>query len=313
MPLTSDLSLSASKFDSKAISSGTKEFNDGLIKIMNGVPRWYEVGAAKYRQMRANGETPLPMPIILDSGKNIKIASREKGREIPCRVFTPESGKPKGVYYHIHGGGWVLQTEEAQDPMLKYFADHAQLTVVSIGYRLAPEHPYPAPNEDCYDIGEYLVDNAEEKFGAQLMFMGGESAGGHLSAVTCLHLLKTRPKFAFKGVVLNYGIYDVSGLMPQAYNFDMPLVLDFPTMTAFIEAYLPGKSEKEKRDPELSPFFADLTKMKCPPALFTVGTLDLLMDDSIMMSTKWSMSGAESVLKVYPGKLSENVKIENYH
>lgn len=58
--------------------------------------------------MRANGETPLPAPVVLDSGKNIKLPSRESGREIPCRVFAPESGKSAGVYYHIHGGGWYV-------------------------------------------------------------------------------------------------------------------------------------------------------------------------------------------------------------
>lgn len=87
--------------------------------------------------------------------------------------------------------------------MLKYWADHSELVVISVGYRLAPEHPYPAPNQDCHDVGEYLVDNAEKDYGAPLLFMGGDSAGGHLSVVTTFHLLKSRPDFAFKGLVSN--------------------------------------------------------------------------------------------------------------
>lgn len=195
----------------------------------------------------------------------------------------------------------MLQSEAYQDIMLKYWADHGQMTVVSVGYRLAPEHPYPAGNEDCFDIGEYLIDNAEKDFGAPLMFMGGDSAGGHLSVVTCYHLLESRPKFAFRGLVLNFGAYDLSGFLPQAHTFNLPLVLDKEIMTNFIKAYLPGTTIEDRRDWKISPFFADLTKMKLPPALFTCGTLDCLLDDSVLMSAKWTMSGAESILKVYPG------------
>ena len=68
------------------------------------------------------------------------------------------------------------------------------------------------------------------------------------------------------------------------------------------EAYLPGMSEAEKRDPKISPLYANMGKLKCPPALFTCGTLDPLLDDTVMMSTKWMMSGAESILKIYPGE-----------
>lgn len=234
MPLTSDLKLDASKFKPDAISQQTKDFNAQLIKIMEGGPKWYEVGARKYREMRWNGETPLPKPVVLDSGKNIELPSRDSGRKIPCRVFVPENGKPKGVFYHIHGGGWVLQSEHFQDVMLKYLADHCQLAVVSVGYRLAPEDPYPKGNEDCFDVGEYLVDKSEKDYGGPLMFMGGDSAGGHLSVLTAFHLLKTRPDFAFKGLILNFGAYDLSGFLPQAHTFDLPLVLDVDIMEKFI-------------------------------------------------------------------------------
>ena len=247
----------------------------------------------------------MPRPKVEDSGKNIKLPSREAGRDIPCRVFEPAEGKSKGVFYHIHGGGWVLQSEHYQDTMLKYWADHSQMTVVSVGYRLAPEYPYPAPNEDCFDIGEYLVDNAEKDFGAPLGFMGGDSAGGHLSVVTCYHLLESRPDFAFKGLVLNFGAYDLSTFLPQAHTFKIPLILDVDIMNHFQEAYLPNTTVEDRRDYKISPCFADMENMKLPPALFTCGTLDCLLDDSVLMSSKWIRSGAEAILKIYPGELTE--------
>jgi len=118
--------------------------------------------------------------------------------------------------------------------MLRYVADHCQLTIVSVGYRLAPEHPYPAGNEDCFDVGEYLVDHAERDFGAPLLFMSGDSAGAHLSVLTCFHLLQTRPDFALRGLVLNFGAYDLSGFLPHAWTFSLPLVLDVEIMQKFI-------------------------------------------------------------------------------
>nr|POE56547.1 esterase [Quercus suber] len=281
--------------------------------------------------------TESPQVVVLDSAVNITIPSREPGREIPCRVFKPTNAAPKAVFYHIHGGGWVLQSEAYQDTTLQYFADHMSLTIVSGGYRLAPEHPYPAGNEDCFDIGEWLVDNSQQSFGIPLAFMGGDSAGAHLSVLTAIHLLGSRSSFAFSGLVLNFGAYDLSGFLPSMHNFDLELVLTHEIMTRsivslspsvpplpcypqystsfsaqhtdlafffsrrYISAYLPSTSESQRRDPQISPLYANLKTLALPPALFTCGTLDCLLDDSVMMSTKWSMSGAESVLKVYPG------------
>lgn len=89
-------------------------------------------------------------------------------------MFKPENGEPKGVLLHIHGGGWVLQSEASQDPYLKNMADTYGLIVWSVGYRLAPEDPWPAGVNDCYDAAEWLVDNAEKEYAVPLMFACGE-------------------------------------------------------------------------------------------------------------------------------------------
>jgi acetyl esterase/lipase len=72
---------------------------------------------------------------------------------------------------------------------------------------------------------------------------------------------------------------------------------------SYIAAYLPSTSEADRRKPDISPFYANLRELKCPPAIFTCGTLDPLLDDSVLMATKWTMSGADAVLKLYPGML----------
>jgi acetyl esterase/lipase len=303
------LDIDPSVFDPASIHPATKAFNAKAQSIMVGAPKWYEVGAPKYRQMRAAGETPLPAATHLPSAQSITLPSREAGRDIPCRLLTPQNGKQlRGLFMHIHGGGWVLQDEKSQDPPLQGLADELGLVVVSVGYRLAPEHPFPSGPEDCYDAAEYLVVNAKEKFGAELKFVGGESAGGHLSMLVTLHLLQHEEQryrdFGFKGLLLHFGSFSFNWL-PQVYNWvrDPCLVLDRDLMEHYRDAFLPGWTQETLVDPKVSPLYADLGPLrgKLPAALYTCGTEDPLLDDTLFMSAKWKAAGAETVVKIVPG------------
>ncbi|KAK3202225.1 hypothetical protein GRF29_161g510469 [Pseudopithomyces chartarum] len=190
MPLKSDLTIDASKLDRSLTDKKTQELNEKLGQIARAGPKWYEIGAAAYRKLRAEGRTAFPKPIILPEGINGTIPSREPDREIPYRMFKPENGASKGVLLHIHGGGWVLQSEASQDQYLKTMADTYELSVWCVGYRLAPEDPWPAGVNDCYDAAEWLVDNAEAEYGSPLVFACGESAGeaySYTSGATTYH------------------------------------------------------------------------------------------------------------------------------
>ncbi|KAJ9650992.1 hypothetical protein H2198_009707 [Neophaeococcomyces mojaviensis] len=301
--------IDASLFDPAVIKPEVHAFNQKLMDIMKGAPKWYQVGAAKYREMRARGETPLPAATLLDSAEATTIPSRDSGREIPCRILKPTNGKPvTGVYMHIHGGGWVLQTEASQDIVLQDIANTNGVLMFSVGYRLAPEHPFPAGPNDCYDAAEWLIDNAESKLGATLKYVGGESAGGHLSMLVMLHLLQHAKSeyssFEFKGLILHFGAYDMTWT-PSTYIFNPPdvLVLDRDLMNHYAEAFLPGMSYEEKRHPGVSPLFADLNSLRgrLPPALFTCGTFDCLLDDTVFMSAKYQMAGAKTEVLIVPG------------
>ncbi|KAJ4319946.1 hypothetical protein N0V94_003616 [Neodidymelliopsis sp. IMI 364377] len=301
MSLESDVTIDASKFDRKLADKQTQEFNEKLIKIWADGPRWYEVGAAEYRKLRWEGKTPLPKPVVLPEGINGTIPSRDAGREIPYRVFKPAGGVSRGIHLHIHGGGWVLQSEHYQDTYLKYMADHYELTVFSVGYRLAPEHPWPAGGHDCYDAAEWLVKNGQEVFGGELMFTGGESAGGHLACLVAFHLLEAIPSFAFRGLLLHFGCFDLSGFLPHVQHHETHLVIDHDVMSAYINALLPNTTMEQRRDPSISPFFKDIRGLKLPPALFTCGSEDPLLDDTVFMGAKWQMWGNEAVVKIYNG------------
>lgn len=113
--------------------------------------------------MRWKGETPLPAPRVLPQGLDITIASREAGRDIPCRLMYPSSRqtdaerkKCQGVVMHFHGGGWVLGDQKSSDDLLQFYANVGDLAVVSVGYRHAPEDPFPKGPQDCFDAGKNI-------------------------------------------------------------------------------------------------------------------------------------------------------------
>lgn len=135
--------------------------------------------------------------------------------------------------------------------------------------------------------------------------------------LTALHLLGTRSNFQFSALVLNFGCYDMS-FLPQARNFHRSprLMLDLEIMEHFLEAFCPGMTPEERRKPSISPFFQDLSGLKLPPALYTCGTEDCMLDDSVMMAVRWQMTGTETILKFFAGSphgfiLFDPAKVDN--
>lgn len=174
-----------------------------------------------------------------------------------------------------------------------------------MGYRHAPEYPYPAALDDCIDAAEYLIDHPGEC--GPVRFMGGESAGAYLVVLTTFHLLASRPSHVIEGLALQYGVYDQTLGLPSLTTITQPVMIDRAAMERFRGAFLPGKTLEQCRDPSISPIYADLAGLAAkspnglPPALFVVGTDDPLVDDTILMGSKWSIAGAESIVKIYPG------------
>lgn len=196
----------------------------------------------------------------------------------------------------------------SSDNTLKMYANACQLTAISVGYRLAPEEPYPAAMHDSFDAAEYLVDHAERDYGAKLLFVGGESAGGCLTALTAFHLMRTRPAHTLAGVIFPYGEFDLTLGLPRVSSFTRPLVINVAALQRFNDAYVPGMSLTERRCASVSPLYEDLQALassspekSLPPALFLCGTEDPLLDDTLLMSMKWMIAGGEAVVKIYPG------------
>lgn len=272
------------------------EFNDEIARTTRDLPKIWDVGAAAARQAREEGKSvfgPLrPSP----RAETIEIEGR--GAPIPLRIIRPR-GETRGVYLHIHGGGWVLGGAHHIDPLHEGIADNCRLTVVSVDYRLAPEHPYPAGPDDCESAALWLVENTSEQFGSNRLFIGGESAGAQLAAVTLLRLRDRHQLAPFSAAVLTYGCFDLRGTPSLAGYGDLPLILNTPVIRWFVEQFVPAGNDLT--EPDISPLFANLSGM--PPALFTVGDHDPLLDDSLFMSRRWEQAGNHATLEVWPGAI----------
>ncbi|KAK0739427.1 Alpha/Beta hydrolase protein [Apiosordaria backusii] len=309
MPLTSDLILDASKFAPENVSEETINVNTFIERATESVPTWQEVGPVKYRQLRESGQTGYAAPVYLPAAKDVNIPSRDAGRHIAVRVYTPDNGQPsKGLFLHIHGGGFVLGTHQHQDGKLRDYANTFQLTALSVDYRRTPEDPWPAQIHDCFDVAEYLVDSGESVFGARLLFISGESAGGNLTAETAFRLIRARPNHKIAGVIFPYGWFDVTQNLPMAATFTRPIIVNNEKMLGFAVAYTPGMTIEERRNPLISPVYEDMQGLaraapggRLPPALFLCGTEDPLLDDTLLMSAKWMITGSEAIVKIYPG------------
>lgn len=279
-------------FRPKAIDPETAAFNAELKEVLAEVPAITDVPVEETRAVREEGRPPAG-PVVLSEMAEERVITGPHG-PITLRTFVPES--PSGVYLHIHGGGWVLGRAHLQDPRNEEIAQTCSAAVISVDYRLAPEHPYPAPLDDCEAAAEWVVENSKSEFGVDNIVIGGESAGGHLSATTILRMRDRHGYTGFSAANLVYGVYDLAMTPSQRSWGGDPLVLSTPIMAWFYDHFVP--SEK-RRDPDVSPLYAELHDL--PPALFTVGTLDPLLDDTLFMHQRWMAAGNKSELRVYPG------------
>ena len=120
-------------FGEAAVDAETATLNAQLVELLTGQPEWWIVGAEATRAARRRGEGPFPAPVMSSRARTMTITGKD-GNEIPLRIIAP--AQPRGIYLHLHGGGWVLGGADTQDPMLERIADNTGQVVVSVEYRL---------------------------------------------------------------------------------------------------------------------------------------------------------------------------------
>jgi len=280
-------------FDPSRISDEIRAQNADIIAKLSALPDPMSVPPSVVRDRRRQGLGPFPLMPLSRRARTLEIDG--PAGPIPLRIIAPDN--PRGVYFHIHGGGWTWGTADEQDPWLDRMAERCGLAVVTVEYRLAPENPYPAGPDDCEAAALWVIREMESRFGTSRLFIGGESAGAHLSAVTILRLRDKHGLKPFRGANLFAGCYDLT-MTPSVVHWGPErLVLNTNDVRVFIDNFC--GPDQNRRNPDISPLYADLKGL--PPALFSVGTRDMLLDDTLFMASRWAAAGNKADLAVWPG------------
>lgn len=222
------------------------------------------------------------------------------GGDLRLHVFVPEA-PARGVVVRIHGGGWVGGAPEDDEALNDHICRTCQVAIVSPDYRLAPENGITIVDEieDCLAAVRWAHESSA-RFGTERLMIAGTSGGAHLAAATLLRLRDTgEPAMSsIIGAHLDSGPYDVSGTPSQRLATEDTLIVTAMWLEAFRELAFPGRDVEMLRDPALSPLYADLRGL--PPAMFVVGALDPLLDDSLFMASRWRAAGNSATLEVWP-------------
>lgn len=220
--------------------------------------------------------------------------------QIGVRVYTPQGSAPFPVLVFFHGGGFVIGSIEGYDEFCRELTNGAGSVVVSVDYRLAPEHKFPAAVEDCYAATKWVAENARSIGGdANHIAVGGDSAGGNLSAVVALMARDNgAPQITFQ--VLIYPVTG-AGLDTQSVRENATgYFLTRDEMIWFDSLYL--RSDADRDNPLAAPLRAK-TLNGLPPALVITAEFDPLRDDGEAYADRLRKSGVAVVCTRYNGMI----------
>ncbi len=221
--------------------------------------------------------------------------------DVMVRVYTPagSEGAAPGLYW-IHGGGMVLGNVPMDDLNCKGWAAEFGCVVASVEYRLAPEHPHPAPIEDCYAGLKWFADNSESLgVDRDRIAIGGASAGGGLAAALAL-LARDRGEVNIAFQQLIYPMLDDRNITHASHYVQHPKVWNRAANIAGWSALLGKPAGADDVSPYASPARAeDLSGL--PPAFIIVGELDLFVDEDIDYAMRLIQAGVPTELHVFPG------------
>jgi acetyl esterase len=218
------------------------------------------------------------------------------GGEVPVRVYRPATEGPRGLVVFFHGGGWVVGTLQTYDPLARALANASGSVVVSVGYRLAPEHPFPAGVDDCWAATRWAAEHAEE-LGAEpgRLAVAGDSAGGELAAVVARRARDAGgPDVALQ--VLLYPALDPTCATTSYRELGDGYLLTAADMRWYWHQYVGCANPA---NPEIAPAGADLAGLA--PALVITAEYDLLRDEGEAYAHALEAAGVPTRLLRWPG------------
>lgn len=274
---------------------------------------------ALLEQMKAMGLTYTPDVTVTRARETLKamLAVRPDGEpvahvkdryipgpagEIPIRIYTPEGNGPFPVLVFFHTGGWQVGDLDTQDPLCRRITNRAGCIVVSVDYRLAPEHPFPAAVEDSYAATQWVTTHAAEFQGDPLSIaVAGDSSGGNLATVVTL-MARDRggPKLVFQ--LMMFPATDFRLNTPSMEELGEGYNVSKPMMIWIRNNYLPN--EADWTHPLASPMLApDLSSL--PPALIIYAEYDPLRDEAEAYATRLKEAGVPVRASRYDGMIHD--------
>ena len=222
------------------------------------------------------------------------------GGEIPVRIYTPNGEGPFPALVYYHGGGWVIGNLETVDVPCRLLANRANCVVVSVDYRLAPEHKFPAAADDSYAAAKWVVENAASiQVEAERVAIGGDSAGGNLAAVVAL-MARDKGEISLAYQMLVYPVTNHSYATESYTENADGYLLTKDSMVWFWNHYL--RNEEDGKNPYASPLQAeDLSGL--PPALVLTGEFDPLRDEGEAYAERLREAGVQVEAKRYDGMI----------
>mgnify|MGYP001816318944 CR=1 FL=1 len=215
---------------------------------------------------------------------------------IPIRIYRPAAEGPLPLLMNFHGGGWVIGDLDTADAVCRRVAEAAGCIVISVDYRLAPEHPYPAAVEDAYAATCWAAANAEALGGSGKLAVMGESAGGTLAAVVCQRARdEAGPQIDFQ--LLAYPVIDHDLSRASWEENGEGYLLEKSTMVWFWDQYCPPERRSE---PAASPLLAE-SLADLPPAVVLTAEFDPLRDEGKAYADALAAAGVSAKLINFDG------------
>ncbi|MEY8001801.1 alpha/beta hydrolase [Clostridium sp. Mt-5] len=236
-------------------------------------------------------------PIPFSNIKDVSIDT--SSTKIPIRIYTPQGGSKLPIIVYSHGGFWVGGNLDTHDNVCRKLAKNTKAIVVSVGYRLAPENPFPAGLNDVYNVLQWTYKNAGRINGdAKHIAVAGDSAGGNLTAaVSKITQDKNGPHITCQ--VLIYPSTNIYELNSKSWSYlSSNFSISREDMKKYISLYVPKK--EDRKSPYASPLLAKDFK-GLPHTLMIIAEIDPLRDEGEAYAEKLKKAGNEIIVTIYKG------------
>jgi acetyl esterase len=253
-----------------------------ILKVMSLEPEMHLLGVERSRRRMDRNA-----PVLDQKVEGVRVVERKS-----MRLYYPSDEKSLPVIVYFHGGGWVIGSLASHDGACRALAAGTNALVVSVDYRLAPEHRYPAAVEDALSATEWVLENAADLGGdPNRVAVAGDSAGGNLAATVALQL---RDRICYQ--LLIYPATDLTRSLPSHGHFRDGFLLTRASMDWFLDQYI---SQHQLPEPQASPLFVDDLE-GAPPAFVMTAGFDPLRDEGRAYAEKLRQAGVAVEDRLYP-------------